>query len=90
MTHRLDRLYYATDFASAKTHIYGLAHNVCHTGQEQRALITVLHKIEEECIGRGASGSETIQQLMFPIMNGLMYGNWPWIKNGVDTLKEKV
>jgi hypothetical protein len=34
----------------------------------------------------GEDGKAIILTLMGIIIDGLQYGNWPWIKNGVNTL----
>lgn len=76
-------------YRDAKNHIYGLAHNVSINGREQNALVRALQQIEEEGINDGASGQQIIRSMLFTLIDGLEYGNWPWIKNGVNTLKSK-
>ena len=66
------------DYRDAKNHIYGLAHNVCVDGIEQKRLLACLGKIELTCIESGISGKDTIRALLNPIMDGLIYNNWPW------------
>ena len=85
---RLDRL--EQDYRDAKNHIFGLAHNVCINGKEQAFLLRVLGDIEMESLKSGASGEQTIRNLLYPIIDGLSFGHWPWIVNGVNTLEEKV
>lgn len=81
---RLDRM--GQDYRDAKNHVYGLAHNVCKDGKEQKALLAAMQYTEQEMIKSGESGEAIILTLLGIIMDGLNYGNWPWIKNGVDTL----
>lgn len=77
------------DYRDATGHIYGLAHNVCINGEEQNALVTALQNIELEGLKDGADGQLIIRNMLFTIVDGLAYGNWPWIKNGVNTLEVK-
>lgn len=87
MRTRLDRM--DQDFRNAKNHIYGLAHNVCCNAGEQGYLLAVLGDIEMECYKNGATGQQIIRNLLTPIMDGLEFDNWPWIKNGVNVLEIK-
>jgi len=74
------------EFRDAKQHVYGLAHNVCLNGKEQKALLDRLKDIEQHCMICGESGQRTIQLLLSCIYDGLAFGNWPWIVNGKDIL----
>jgi hypothetical protein len=73
------------DYREAKNHVYGLAHNVCINGIEQKILLNELRSVEFEM--RAESGQTIISTMLGIILDGLHYGNWPWIKNGVNTLK---
>lgn len=75
-----------TDYTDAKNYIYGLAHVVCRNGKEQKILLDTLHEIEYYSLTHGDEGHVIIRKLLNPIMDGLQYGNWPWIKNGVNIL----
>jgi hypothetical protein len=81
---RLSRL--DQDYRDAKNHVYGLAHNVCVNGKEQHALLSALGDVEMQMLKGGEDGKAIILTLMGIIIDGLQYGNWPWIKNGVNTL----
>lgn len=74
------------DFRDAKNHIYGLVHNVCLNDKEQEILIKTLQEEEQRMIDNREPGDVIIKHLLYPIMDGLSYGNWPWI---VNTLKIK-
>lgn len=82
---RLD--YTEQSFRDAKNHLYGLAHNVCVNGKEQNALLHAMGQTELRLYEEGASGLAVISILMGIITDGLRYGNWPWIQNGVNTLE---
>ena len=82
---RLDRL--KQDYRDAKNHIYGLAHHVCVDGKEQAFLLNHLGEVETHCLNHGMDGKDIIRELLNPIIDGLHYGNWPWIKNGVNVLE---
>jgi hypothetical protein len=62
----------------AKNHVYGLAHNVCNNKEEQAELLGVLQGIEKESILNGATGEQLIRNLLCPILDGLLWRNWPW------------
>ena len=83
---RLDRS--EQDFRDAKNHVYGLAHNVCVNGKEQNALLAAMQSTEMQMIKEGGTGEEIILSLLCILFDGLNYGNWPWIKNAVNTLDE--
>lgn len=84
---RLDIL--EQDYRDAKNHLYRLAHNVCINGKEQAVLMTTLTKIEMHALNYGMEGKDIIKELLSCIYDGLAYDNWPWIKNGVNTLENK-
>jgi hypothetical protein len=83
---RLDSM--SQDFRDAKNHVYGLAHNVCVDGLEQRALLNALSESETEMIRADEDGKAIILTLLGIIIDGVQYGNWPWVKNAVNTLKQ--
>ncbi len=68
------------DYRRAKDHVYGLAHNVCESGTEQAQLVDVLREIETVGYKNGMKNIKIIKQMLFPIMDGLQFGNWPWTK----------
>jgi len=59
------------DFIDAKQHVYGLAHNVCLNGEEQRALLNELHDAENQLIANGWSGQTIIKTLLKVIADKL-------------------
>jgi len=65
------------DYRDAKNHIYGLAHNVCLNGKEQKVLLAYLGDIEMHSLKYGESGERIIQLLISAIYDGLAFGNWP-------------
>lgn len=76
-----------TSYRNAIQALAQLAHAVSLTGKEQNALITAIHEIE--MIDRDSThGKERIRAIVGMFYDGLAYGNWPWVVNGVDTLKE--
>lgn len=74
-------------YRDALNHVYGLAHNVCINGKEQKFLIAHLQDIEFVMIANGETGDRTIKELLCVIIDGLKFGNWPWIKNGINLLE---
>ena len=84
---RLDSM--EDDFRHAKNHVYGLAHNVAFLPGEQRALLSYIGEVEYNLYKEGASGERIIIELLGIIMDGLKYGNWPWIRNGLNTLEQR-
>lgn len=84
----MERLDSSSDcYRSAIQHVYGLAHNVSNDKAEQDSIFYRMQEIERQCIEEGTSGLETVKELLSVILDGLSYGNWPWIVNGVNTLK---
>jgi hypothetical protein len=63
--------------------LYSLAHSLGENGKQQNSLVSALHDIEK--YENSDKGRVRAGIAMF--YDGLAYGNWPWIKNGVDTLK---
>ena len=59
---RLDTM--ESDYREAKNHIYGLAHNVCIDGKEQKSLLSALHEAEMEMLGNGENGLKIIKDLL--------------------------
>jgi len=76
-------------FRDAKNHVYGLAHNVCLNGKEQKVLLAYMGDIEIHSLKCGESGQRIIQLLISCIYDGLAFGNWPWIINSVNTLEKE-
>jgi hypothetical protein len=68
------------DFQNARQHIYGLAHDLAPDEQKQQQLITEIQQAELHSIRGGASNMDTIKLMLSPIMDGALYGNWPWAK----------
>jgi hypothetical protein len=87
MTVRLDSM--SQEYRDAKNHVYGLAHNVCVNGKEQKTLISAMQDVERQMVTNGEDGKHIILTLLGIIIDGTQYGNWPWVKNGVNTLETK-
>lgn len=51
-------------FRDAKNHIYGLAHNVCINGNEQRELLAHMLDIELKLMKDNSDGKEIILNLL--------------------------
>ena len=78
----------AIDFNGARQSLYGMAHDVCKNGREQNALLLAFQHTEMEMIEQGESPKAITIALLGIILDGLKHGNWPWVKNGVNTLEK--
>lgn len=65
-----------------------LAHSLGENGRKQNALINAIHEIEMND-RNSMHNKERIKSIVGMFYDGLAYGNWPWIVNGIDTLPNK-
>ena len=77
------------DYKNAKEHIYDLANSVCVNKQEQQIMLRCLKEIEKHSLICGESNKRVIQLMLSCIYDGLAFGNWPWIRNGINILEYK-
>lgn len=63
------------EYTNAKAAVYQLAHNAGAPSQDK--LVNTVRIAEQECIKDGTSYKDTIRIMLYPIFDGLMYGNWP-------------
>lgn len=71
-------------FRHAKLACYSLAHSLGTNGLKQTKLVECLQGIEKHAI----NDELCIRSMLGVFYDGLAYGNWPWIRNGIDTLKD--
>jgi len=64
-----------------------LAHAVGNSSKEQDALISEIRERQKDL--NTTSNREIVRNVVGMFYDGLEYGNWPWIVNGVNTLEEK-
>jgi hypothetical protein len=75
------------DYQDAKKSCYSLAHSLGNNAGEQHALISALRDAETEETGY----NNIIRRMLAVFYDGLAYGNWPWMKSGINILtSEKV
>lgn len=72
-----ERLGDVRDFLQAKDRVYGLAHNVCLNGKEQRALLSKLQDMELDMIQNRENNETIIVTLLDVIMDCFRYNEWP-------------
>lgn len=72
-----------TALINAKYAYYKLANALGENGRKQAALVKALRELENDYYRE-----EMLLRMNSLFQDGLAYGNWPWIKNGVDTLSD--
>lgn len=75
------------DVYSSTKHMFSLCHSIGENRAQQEALVEAIKEIDMDTIGY--SPRDKLARMLSLFYNGLAFGNWPWMVNGVNTLEDK-
>lgn len=72
------------DFLDAKNYVFALAQSLCLDELERSSLTKALNDVENQLMSEGDSNKKIIELMLTTLLDGLKYGNWPWVMNGLN------